>query len=627
VSELRAAIEDLRSNDRQWRAFEAPSPCVVLAPPGSGKTKLLTTRLAYDLLVRIPEPHGAACITMTNTAADQLADRLAQLGVRRRSNLFVGTVHRFALRCIVGPYARLGGLPAVAEASLAGDGVQRTARAQAVEEIFGGYQNPNAPDLITTLNQRRNLMNYEESARELGGSRFAQLARRYEELLLASGHYDFKDLVRFAVELVERNDWVQRVLAARFPHLYVDEYQDLAPGLDRLVQALCFDQRADAELFAVGDPDQAIFGFSGTKPQLLRDLAARASVNDVSLEWNYRSPQKLIDAAIRHLGKERAVRGRPDGGSIEAIECSGGIDHQLTETRRLIAEQRALGVPLDEIAVVARFNKALDRTVASFEGQLPVFARRDRGYGQTPATSLLEAMAAWSVQPRDGRGVRFADVVRRARTVARGDQSTLKQWIEIMLSYRGSPDAPATDFVEAIATAEFASRLRRGRGEDDVQEFARMRDALASEGDLEGTTVEDLGLRAKARDRLLISTVHGVKGLEFDIVIILEVEDGVMPFFKAESPAQRDEERRTFYVAMTRAPARLLLVESLAHDEGRAAAERPESLPSYARLGEVRLRANSSSGNVDAQGAATRVAVLSRRHCSCEDVGVPRQAV
>jgi len=157
VSELHQAIEDLRTNERQWRAFNSPSPCVVLAPPGSGKTKLLTTRLAYDLITRIPEPHGAACITMTNAAADQLSDRLALLGVKPRSNLFVGTVHRFALRCIVLPYARLGGLPAVAEASLADENARKTARAQAVLEVLGSHENPEALDVTTTLNQRRNL--------------------------------------------------------------------------------------------------------------------------------------------------------------------------------------------------------------------------------------------------------------------------------------------------------------------------------------------------------------------------------------------------------------------------------------------------------------------------------------
>jgi DNA helicase II / ATP-dependent DNA helicase PcrA len=553
VSELRRAIDDLRSNERQWQAFNSPSPCVVLAPPGSGKTKLLTTRLAFELISRIPEPHGAACITMTNAAADHLTDRLALLGVKPRSNLFVGTVHSFALRCVVLPYARLGGLPDVADASLADENAQKTARAQAIQEILGPLEDPEAPDVKTTLMQRRNLLNYEDVGSTLGGPRFARLARRYEELLLAAGKYDFQDMVRHAVDLVERNGWIRRILAARFPNLYVDEYQDLAPGLDRFVQALCFDQRANAELFAVGDPDQAIFGFSGTAPHLLRELADRATVHDVRLEWNYRSPQKLIDMAIRHLGETRRVRGRPSGGTIEAVECSGGFDHQVTKALQLIADQRARGIPIDEIAVLLRFNGSLDRTVSALEARLPVFARRDRGYRQTPATSLVEAMAAWSIQPRDGRGVRLADVIRRSRSIARADQQTLATWIRIMLDYRATRQASAREFVEDLAAAGLASNLRRARSEDDVQQFAQMQNALAVTGALAKTTVEGLGLRARARDRLLVSTIHGAKGLEFDIVIILEVEEGVIPFFVAKTPLQLAEERRTFYVAITRA--------------------------------------------------------------------------
>jgi DNA helicase-2/ATP-dependent DNA helicase PcrA len=227
VSALSKAVAELQENEKQWTAFTALSPCVVLAPPGSGKTKLLTTRLASDLQSRIPEPHGAACITMTNSAADQLKDRLAKLGVPPRSNLFIGTVHSFALRCVVSPYARTAGLDRVADASLADDDERGEARAQAVEEIMGHSQDPDAPDLTGTLDKRRSLMDYDESSVELGGARFAQLARRYEELLLDAGHYDFLDLIRYAVELVEEHAWVLRTLAARYPSMYVDEYQDL----------------------------------------------------------------------------------------------------------------------------------------------------------------------------------------------------------------------------------------------------------------------------------------------------------------------------------------------------------------------------------------------------------------
>src|SRR3954451_7426789 len=110
MSRLTDAIEELRQNKGQWAAFTTTGHCAVLAPPGSGKTKLLTTRLAYDLATgAIPEPQGAACITMTNEAASELRRRLTALGVRRRPNVFVGTVHAFAMSVIVMPFARATG--------------------------------------------------------------------------------------------------------------------------------------------------------------------------------------------------------------------------------------------------------------------------------------------------------------------------------------------------------------------------------------------------------------------------------------------------------------------------------------------------------------------------------------
>ena len=111
MSKLSESIAALRKNPKQWEAFQAHGHCVVLAAPGSGKTKLLTTRLASDLLTKIPRPHGAACITLTNPATDELRRRLQDLGVEHRSTLFVGTVHSFALRRIVLPFARIAGRP------------------------------------------------------------------------------------------------------------------------------------------------------------------------------------------------------------------------------------------------------------------------------------------------------------------------------------------------------------------------------------------------------------------------------------------------------------------------------------------------------------------------------------
>src|SRR3954466_16375449 len=111
MTALQDAIEQLRSNPQQSEALDAEGDCVVLAPPGSGKTKLLTVRLVRALRDQIREPHGAACITYTNAAAGELVRRVTELGSPRRSNLFIGTVHAFAMRAILRPYATLTGHP------------------------------------------------------------------------------------------------------------------------------------------------------------------------------------------------------------------------------------------------------------------------------------------------------------------------------------------------------------------------------------------------------------------------------------------------------------------------------------------------------------------------------------
>lgn len=136
MSALAKAREQLRTNERQWQAFVTEGHCVVLAPPGSGKTKLLTTRLANDLVTRIKRPHGAACITLTNAAADELERRLEALGVERRSTLFVGTVHSFALTRIVLPFAAVGGYPELANPRIASDRQVKAALDEAVSDFY-----------------------------------------------------------------------------------------------------------------------------------------------------------------------------------------------------------------------------------------------------------------------------------------------------------------------------------------------------------------------------------------------------------------------------------------------------------------------------------------------------------
>src|SRR5439155_24378385 len=174
--------DELRTNERQWQAFTAEGHCVVLAPPGSGKTKLLTTRLASDLVNRIARPHGAACITLTNAAADELERRLDALSVDRRSTLFVGTVHSFALTRIVLPFAAVGGYPELSNPQIASDRQVNAAIDHAVGEF---YRDGERRFVDSTVKRLRRMMDPDEWARA-GGS-IAHVSKRFEQILHEQG--------------------------------------------------------------------------------------------------------------------------------------------------------------------------------------------------------------------------------------------------------------------------------------------------------------------------------------------------------------------------------------------------------------------------------------------------------
>jgi DNA helicase-2/ATP-dependent DNA helicase PcrA len=544
MSALAEAREQLRTNERQWEAFTTEGHCVVLAPPGSGKTKLLTTRLANDLGTRIKRPHGAACITLTNTAADELGRRLDALGVDSRSTLFVGTVHSFALSRILLPFATAGGYPELTDPQLASDRQVKAALDKAIAEFYGDGE---GHFVDSTIKRLRKMMDPEE-LRQAGGS-IAQASERFEQILHDQGLIDFDDIIIRAVELVEEHAFIRRALAARYPHLYIDEYQDLAPGLDRLVRALCFDYTANAELFAVGDPFQSIFGWTGSRPELLEELSARPGVSVVQLDINYRSGNEIIRISSQALGQQREIRGLREGGTVSAHEVPEGLEHQFVAVAELIEVYAKEGTSYDEVAVLCHSNAECQDAAEALRGAgLPVFVRDDAEYRLTPATLMVEALASWAILPRGQSGHRLGQLLRRWRLFVRDADIAL---VRLLIESRELGEGSAVDFLDALDALGLQRALTRPARVDDAIEVAKLRRSLTS-GKLAGLTLSDLAERARALGRVYVTTMTSSKGLEFDVVVMVGVEDGKIPFFSSKGAAL-DEDRRKFYVSLTRA--------------------------------------------------------------------------
>lgn len=552
MGNLSRSIEALRTNHAQWQAFNLRGHRVVLAPPGSGKTQLLATCVAFDLYNRIAAPRGAACVTLTNAAADELRRRLDKLGAPLRSSLFVGTVHSFALSRIIGPFAALVGRPELAKASIASKEQMAEAYDQAIDSVFGPTVNrKNARDLIKF--HRRRLS--DEHTWLQAGEPYLAAARRYDALLRVDGLIDFDGAVAAAVELVEQHAVVRRVVAARYPGLYVDEYQDLAPGLDRLVRALCFGHDTDVELFAVGDPEQAIFGWTGTRPELLAELAELPGVGVVHLKRNYRCGQEIIRLANLIQRRGRTVVGERAGGEVSPVWCPGGFADQCEQAAKAVGLARNRGLLLHEIAVICPQNDHC-QLAAKVLRQLGFAASvREAEYPVAPVTSFVEACAAWAMLGRELSSYRLGSIHRSWRRLLGPMWSRDRDvhLTELLLSYPDRPGTFASRLLADLLGAGLRRAVVRPSQSDDADALAEMQHALEV-GALRDLDVGGLAERARKIDCVNVTTMSSSKGLEFDTVLILGADEEMVPHYKSlNDPARIDEDRRKFYVSVTRA--------------------------------------------------------------------------
>lgn len=503
MSALQRSVGELRDNPAQWQAFTTEGHCAVMAPPGSGKTKLLATRAAHDLVNCIPRPHGAACITLTNPAAGQLRHRITDLGIEPRSTFFTGRVHGFALTRIILPFAHPAGLGEIAELKIASRAAKDKALHESVDEVFPRATRNAARLARSTVTRQRKLMASEHEW-HLTGADIREAARRYERKLRGQGL------------------------------------------LDRLVKALCFDYRFASELFAVGDPDQAVFGWTGTRPELPAELAASPGVTPVHLEINYRCGTEIIARAQRLLDGHRRVSGKGAGGCVEAHSSQPGS----VPKRRQPPSSPEHSAP------------AAHHCTRSSSYVLPTRnARRRQQHSGQPAyppssvALLVEALAAWAVLGHEASGHRLGDLLRRWRDTlaSRWNMAASGQLAGLLTAYRARGAEPASQFLADVLAVGLQDAIYIPGRSDEANAVADMAAALTV-GGLASCSVIDLAERARNIDRIEVTTTSSGKGLEFDIVLLLGAEEGKMPHFGSIGDQEKlDEDRRKFYVSVTRA--------------------------------------------------------------------------
>lgn len=558
-------------NPRQRDAFDEPGHAVLLAGPGSGKTATLVLKVAR-LLNEIPPPQGLACLTYGNEAAREFEQRLRALGVRPRGRLFTGTVHSFCLAHILRPFvSRLGpGRHYLVTDEIASDKELKAAREKGLEEAGVNEQES---WWKTKLEEYRRLALVDPAFAEHLDDRLPAISRGYAAHLRAIGRIDFDDIVLGSLELVRGDEHVRRALCAKYPWFVIDEYQDLGLALHRMVMVLL--KRAGVKVFAVGDPDQSIYGFSGARPEFLDELSTTPGVRPVRLQMNYRCRQTIIDASLHVLQPEegRDFRSAAEDGEIGEVvfeRRDGGLADQADYVAARIQERLAQGVPPGEIGVFAkRWGDLAECEKAVLAASIPYRVVRGRDYKQTPLTTWVENMAVWCAGGwRDGRP-RMADIfsawdrLSRACRGSSGRTADLPGRIGLyqMLSGLRDPGLKIASWSVVVdATLGLSGLAKRPEAapahmRHDLRELGAMLECVARGAAGKQTLAEFAGID---RQKVVLQSLHASKGLEYSIVFMLALENGVLPQYRENER----EARRLFYVGMTRARREIHLLFS-----------------------------------------------------------------
>lgn len=504
-----ALLGGLDASQRE-AATSTANPLAVIAPAGSGKTRVLTARIAHRIEIGEIEPSHVLCVTFTRRAAVELRQRLRALGIGER--IEAGTFHAIAWRQLRDRWAATGRR----EPQLLDQ-----IRPFLSEAVAPGSSRREVADLATEISwaraRRLRPSEYAAAASEAGrrirrpadwvAERFSDYERAKTERHLV----DFDDLLAACTSAIEGDPTFAAAQRWRFRHLFVDEFQDVNPLQFRLLEAWRGDRW---DVFVVGDTHQSIYGWNGAEPGLLDGLAESwPALEVIHLAHTHRSTPQITAAAasvIRAAGlPDRHPTSTSSPGPAARVRAHRDEAVEISTVATAIRRRRAPGMGWSSFAVLARTH---DQVVDAERGLaalgIPVSIRRQ--------STILADPVVRDVLWRLGHDDRpLLTALGQAVTTAVDDDTALRALLD-----------------RAETQAE-ADPSMTGRG------FAAWASAQLSDDD--------------KVDAVTVSTIHAAKGLEWPVVHIIGCEDGSIPHSSARRRAAKQEEARLLYVAITRA--------------------------------------------------------------------------
>lgn len=619
---IESILEPLNEEQREAVSYNE-GPLLILAGPGSGKTRVVTHKIAY-LLESGVAPHELLGVTFTNKAAQEMRTRVETLLGRSDRLPWIQTFHSTCARMLRSQIQYLS--PHYSPSfSILDDGDQREAIGRAMKELDIPTEEINPGICGAVISRVKDELVGPENFRERAAGQYDsfiievvdRVYRRYQEILEQSNALDFADLIRLTVKLLHQNLEILNFYRDRFKHILIDEYQDINHA--QYVFARTLAERS-GKISVVGDEDQAIFSWRGSDPTYILQFEGDfPNAKIVELRKHYRWPEgDRIFKASRHLISHNSMRVKSeesadlsgDGDTISIYPARDQVDEAQSVANEIYRLWQYENVDISNIAILYRVNtlsrvieEALMRERIPYEvvRGLRFYERREvkdiLAYlrfvaNPNDAISLLRALE----RPKRGIGASTMAAVQsysaeknillwdamRALADSPGDYlkskqaNSLKAFVEMTIDWieaaeRSSPHELAQLIIDKSG---YIDELLKTPGNEErlgnVKELIAQIDEFEERGgESLSAFLEQIALLSDVdrysgdEGRVALLTLHASKGLEFDVVFIVGLEEKLIPHSRSMDEGMIEEERRLLYVGMTRAKRRLYL--SFAH--------------------------------------------------------------
>lgn len=562
----------IKKDDKQWAAYRSMINTAVIAGPGSGKTRVLALKAVSLDKTEIHKPSGLACISYSRETVRELKKRLKQYGYIPGNRDFIGTVHSFSLLHIIQPFAHLYpqyGIPLPIK--ILPDDIRSGIYNSVLKEL---NIEDNWALSLTDINKHRSLSLKGRSNVQIAStSLIVKGAELFELKLRQTEFIDFIDIINLSARIINEQEYVQHSLQCKFPWLLIDEYQDLGKALHEMVLELAL--FAGIKIYAVGDANQSIYGFNGGYPEFLRELTNYDDIDTIELTSNYRSSQHIIDASLETLSLGTpappyvAEKLKNDVADFLFITCEEEMDQQYEiVAEKVIPNLVAKGVSLNEIGIIVGANTQAQEMAQFLQKKHISFFIVNWNFENSAVAVWLQDCARWC---SDKGKQSFDNLFRFWKKLINDHNDPRKEWETIRLK--------SQLYTILNASKEYKdcfSWLKYVTDELNIESTLINSEVYPNETDnihrllkearfhnLKNATVQRFANLGFPENEVTVTTRHSSKGLEFEVVILLGMEEERFPHFThLGNPIAIAEDQRLCYVSISRAKRSCILLRS-----------------------------------------------------------------